>query len=75
MSINVYGIENKQVLSLRFTDNKKEKHINLLYKIHAMTALDTLRGSEKIYRVSWARRLVEKRTKNFSAIDKYNKKS
>jgi len=31
VSINVYGIENKQVLSLRLTDNKKEKHVNLLY--------------------------------------------
>ena len=31
VSINVYGIENKQVLPLRLTDNKKKKHINLLY--------------------------------------------
>jgi len=31
VSINVYAIENKQVLSLRLTDNKKEKHVNLLY--------------------------------------------
>ena len=31
VSINVYGIENKQVLPLRFTDGKKEKHVNLLY--------------------------------------------
>ncbi|KYM81444.1 hypothetical protein ALC53_08212 [Atta colombica] len=31
VSINVYGIENKQVLPLRLTDDKKEEHINLLY--------------------------------------------
>jgi len=31
VSINVYGIENKQVLLLRLTDDKKEKHVNLLY--------------------------------------------
>ncbi|KYN15058.1 hypothetical protein ALC57_12721 [Trachymyrmex cornetzi] len=31
MSINVYGIENKQILPLRLTSDKKEKHINLLY--------------------------------------------
>jgi len=31
VSINVYGIENKQVLPLRLTDDKKEKHVNLLY--------------------------------------------
>ncbi|KYM75636.1 hypothetical protein ALC53_13699, partial [Atta colombica] len=31
VSINMYGIENKQVHPLRFTDDKKEKHVNLLY--------------------------------------------
>ena len=31
VSINVYGIENKQVLPLQLTDDKKEKHVNLLY--------------------------------------------
>ncbi|XP_012062901.1 PREDICTED: uncharacterized protein LOC105626206 [Atta cephalotes] len=31
VSINVYGIENKQVLPLRLIDDKKEKHVNLLY--------------------------------------------
>ncbi|KYN09254.1 hypothetical protein ALC57_18634 [Trachymyrmex cornetzi] len=31
MSINVYGIGNKQILPLRLTSDKKEKHINLLY--------------------------------------------
>ncbi|KYN14572.1 hypothetical protein ALC57_13218 [Trachymyrmex cornetzi] len=31
VSINVYGIENKQILPLRLTSDKKEKHINLLY--------------------------------------------
>ncbi|KYN09175.1 hypothetical protein ALC57_18714 [Trachymyrmex cornetzi] len=31
ISINVYGIENKQILPLRLTSDKKEKHINLLY--------------------------------------------
>ena len=30
VSVNVYDIENKQVFSLRLTDNKKEKHVNLL---------------------------------------------
>jgi len=45
VSINVYGIENGQVLTLWFTDDKKEKHVNLLYlEIHATIALDTLRG-------------------------------
>jgi len=27
----MYGIENKQVLPLRLTSDKKEKHINVLY--------------------------------------------
>ncbi|KYN22663.1 hypothetical protein ALC57_04933 [Trachymyrmex cornetzi] len=31
VSINVYGIENKQILPLRLTGDKKEKHVNLLY--------------------------------------------
>ncbi|XP_018365779.1 PREDICTED: uncharacterized protein LOC108762993 [Trachymyrmex cornetzi] len=31
VSINVYGIENKQVLPLRLTSDKKEKHVNVLY--------------------------------------------
>ncbi|KYN15671.1 hypothetical protein ALC57_12102 [Trachymyrmex cornetzi] len=31
MSINVYGIENKQVLPLRLTSDKQEKHVNVLY--------------------------------------------
>ncbi|KYN21767.1 hypothetical protein ALC57_05868, partial [Trachymyrmex cornetzi] len=31
VSINVYGIENKQVLPLRLTSDKKEKHVNMLY--------------------------------------------
>ena len=31
VSINVFGIENKQVLPLRLTDDKKEKYVNLLY--------------------------------------------
>ncbi|KYN30380.1 hypothetical protein ALC56_15307 [Trachymyrmex septentrionalis] len=31
VSINVYGIENKQVLPLRLTSDKKDKHVNLLY--------------------------------------------
>ncbi|KYN09494.1 hypothetical protein ALC57_18399 [Trachymyrmex cornetzi] len=31
VSINVYGIENEQVLPLRLTGDKKEKHVNLLY--------------------------------------------
>ncbi|EGI57995.1 hypothetical protein G5I_13940 [Acromyrmex echinatior] len=31
VSINVYGIENKQVLPLRLTNEKKKKHVNMLY--------------------------------------------
>ncbi|XP_018346777.1 PREDICTED: LOW QUALITY PROTEIN: uncharacterized protein LOC108751194 [Trachymyrmex septentrionalis] len=31
MSINVYGIENKQFLPLQLTSDKKDKHVNLLY--------------------------------------------
>ncbi|XP_018346999.1 PREDICTED: uncharacterized protein LOC108751371 [Trachymyrmex septentrionalis] len=31
ISINVYSIENKQVLPLRLTSDKKDKHVNLLY--------------------------------------------
>ncbi|KYN30268.1 hypothetical protein ALC57_00273 [Trachymyrmex cornetzi] len=31
MSINVYNIENKRVLPVRLTSDKKEKHINVLY--------------------------------------------
>ncbi|KYN43896.1 hypothetical protein ALC56_01631 [Trachymyrmex septentrionalis] len=31
VSINVYGIENKQVLPLRLISDKKEKHVNVLY--------------------------------------------
>ncbi|KAG5332831.1 SETMR methyltransferase, partial [Acromyrmex charruanus] len=31
VSINVYGIENGQILPLRLTDDKKEKHVNMLH--------------------------------------------
>jgi len=31
VSINVYGIEEQKILPLRLTDNKREKHVNLLY--------------------------------------------
>ena len=31
VSINVYGIENKQILPLRLTNEKKKKHVNVLY--------------------------------------------
>ncbi|KYQ58433.1 hypothetical protein ALC60_02578, partial [Trachymyrmex zeteki] len=31
MSINVYGIEDKQILPLRLTGDKKKKHVNMLY--------------------------------------------
>ncbi|KYN29064.1 hypothetical protein ALC57_01510 [Trachymyrmex cornetzi] len=31
VSINVYGIENKQILPLRLTGDKKDKHVNVLY--------------------------------------------
>ena len=39
MSINVYDIENGQVLPLRLTDDKKEKSISYTYKIHAIHSL------------------------------------
>ena len=32
VSINVYGIEDKQILPLRLTGDKKEKYISLLYQ-------------------------------------------
>ena len=35
VSINVYSIENRQVFPLRLTNDKKEKHINLLYLQHS----------------------------------------
>ncbi|XP_018404604.1 PREDICTED: uncharacterized protein LOC108781186 [Cyphomyrmex costatus] len=31
MSVNVYGIEDGDILPLRLTDDKREKHVNLLY--------------------------------------------
>jgi len=31
VSINVYGIEEQKILSLRLADNTREKHVNLLY--------------------------------------------
>ncbi|XP_018359751.1 PREDICTED: uncharacterized protein LOC108758997 [Trachymyrmex cornetzi] len=31
VSINVYGIENKQILPLRLTGDKRDKHVNVLY--------------------------------------------
>ncbi|XP_018402799.1 PREDICTED: uncharacterized protein LOC108779790 [Cyphomyrmex costatus] len=31
VSINVYGIENNEILPLRLTDEKKERHVNMLY--------------------------------------------
>jgi len=31
VSINIYGIEEQKVLPIRLTDDKKEKHVNLLY--------------------------------------------
>jgi len=31
ISINMYSIEDKQILSLRLIGNKKDKHVNLLY--------------------------------------------
>ncbi|KYQ53663.1 hypothetical protein ALC60_04182, partial [Trachymyrmex zeteki] len=38
MSINVYGIENKQILPLRLTGDKKEKHINLLASLDKLAS-------------------------------------
>ena len=31
ISINVYGIEREEIISLRLSDDKKKKHANLLY--------------------------------------------
>jgi len=31
VSISIYGIEKQKILSIRFTNDKKEKHVNLLY--------------------------------------------
>ncbi|XP_018358170.1 PREDICTED: uncharacterized protein LOC108757963 [Trachymyrmex cornetzi] len=31
VSINVYGIEDKQILPLRLTGDKRDKHVNMLY--------------------------------------------
>jgi len=31
MSVNVYTIEEQKILPIRLTDDKKEKHVNLLY--------------------------------------------
>jgi len=31
VSINVYGIKKQKILPLRFADNKREQHVNLLY--------------------------------------------
>ena len=31
VSVNVYGIEEDKIFPLRLTDNKREKHVNLLY--------------------------------------------
>ena len=46
VSINVYGIENKQVLPLRLTSEGQEGETTCcIYKIHATTVSTTLRGS------------------------------
>jgi len=37
VSVNVYTSEEQKVLPIRLTDDKKEKHVNLLYKIREMT--------------------------------------
>jgi len=72
--INMYGIKNKQVVPLRLTDNKKEKHVNLLYLQDSHNDLDYFTWIKNLSRLvladSW-----EKKTRNFSAIGKYNKKS
>ena len=73
MSINVYGIKNKQVLPLRLTDDKKEKHINLLYLQDSHN--DNLGHFACIKNLSWVHKLLRKRTRSFSATGKYNKKS
>jgi len=31
VSINIYGIEEQKILPIWLTDDKKEKHVNLLY--------------------------------------------
>ena len=70
-SINVYGIENKQILPLRLTNEKKEKHVNVLYVQDPR--------NDDVGHFAWIKnlsRLVRsqisgKRTRNFSAIGKY----
>jgi len=60
ISINVYSIEDKQILPLWFIDNKKEKCVNLLY-LQNSTTTDTFRGS-RTCRVS---QISEKKNKKF----------
>jgi len=67
--VSTNGIDNKQVLPLRLTSDKKEKHV--LYMQDSRN--DSLRHFAwiKIYSVSWDRKLLGTKTKNFSAIDNY----
>jgi len=44
VSINVYGIENKQMFPLYITDDKKEKHVNMLYLKDPNIVSATFRG-------------------------------
>jgi len=78
ISINVYGIENKQALPLWLTDNKKEKHVNLLYLQNSYN--DNLghlwiKNLSRLVSSQITRKLLGKRTRSFSATGKYNKKS
>jgi len=77
--INIYNIEEQKVLPIWLTDNKKEKHVNLLYvqDLRDDNVWDDIisRGS-KIYPGSWARNWTNIMGKNIFAIGKYaiNKK-
>ena len=49
---------------------RRSTSISCIYKIHATSALSTLNGSRTCH-VSWDRKLLGTKTKNFSAIDNY----
>jgi len=68
MSINVYGIENKQVVPLRPTDNKKEKHLYLQDSQN-----DNLAWIKNLSRLMSSQ--ISGKKKKFFYDRKYNKKS
>ena len=71
VSINVYGIKNKQVVPLRLPNEKKEKHVNVLYMQDPR--------NDSVGHFAWIKNLFRlvssqisgKRTRNLSTIDKY----